>query len=161
MSDTGRPPPTLFLMVGLPGAGKTTVARQLERERGALRLSPDEWLAPLFGTDEHPSPEQRKVVEALQWEVAARALCLGVSVILENGFWARAEREALRLRAADLGVRSELVFLNVPRAELWARLQRRNRERPPGTFLVTLSDLDTWLGWFEAPGEDELGPFHG
>jgi len=34
--------PTLFLLVGLPGTGKTTVSRALEGERGALRLSPNE-----------------------------------------------------------------------------------------------------------------------
>ena len=32
---------TLHLMVGLPCSGKTTEARRLERELGALRLTPD------------------------------------------------------------------------------------------------------------------------
>ena len=41
---------TLFLMVGLPGAGKTTRAKELAAEHGALRLSPDAWMIPLFGT---------------------------------------------------------------------------------------------------------------
>lgn len=45
-------PATLFLLVGLPGTGKTTLARALETERGALRLSPDEWMLPLFGDPE-------------------------------------------------------------------------------------------------------------
>jgi len=30
---------TLFLMCGLPGSGKTPLARRIERERDALRLS--------------------------------------------------------------------------------------------------------------------------
>ena len=34
---------TLFLMVGLPGSGKTTRAKELERETGAIRFTPDEW----------------------------------------------------------------------------------------------------------------------
>jgi predicted kinase len=35
---------TLVLIVGLPGAGKTTLARRLEVERAALRFTPDEWM---------------------------------------------------------------------------------------------------------------------
>ncbi|UIJ34054.1 AAA family ATPase [Allobranchiibius sp. GilTou73] len=41
-----RRPPTLFLTVGLPGTGKTTAARRIEVERGALRLTKDEWVKP-------------------------------------------------------------------------------------------------------------------
>ncbi len=41
--------PVLFLLVGLPGSGKTTRAREIERTHRALRLSPDEWMLPLFG----------------------------------------------------------------------------------------------------------------
>ena len=47
--------PTLILMVGLPGAGKTTLARQLERERPALRLTPDEWMVAM-GIDGFDEP---------------------------------------------------------------------------------------------------------
>lgn len=45
MNDPGVT--TLFLTVGLPGAGKTTRARQLAKEHSALRLTPDEWMIPL------------------------------------------------------------------------------------------------------------------
>lgn len=43
--------PTVFLLCGLPGSGKTTLAQQIERERRAIRLAPDEWIAALFGPD--------------------------------------------------------------------------------------------------------------
>jgi KaiC/GvpD/RAD55 family RecA-like ATPase len=36
------PPATLFLIVGLPGEGKTTRARELEKAHRALRFSPNE-----------------------------------------------------------------------------------------------------------------------
>jgi predicted kinase len=42
--------PTLFLTVGLPGAGKTTAARRMEIEKKALRLTKDEWVKALYGT---------------------------------------------------------------------------------------------------------------
>ena len=42
---------TLHLMVGLPCSVKTTLARQLEQEVSALRLTPDEWHTRPFGYD--------------------------------------------------------------------------------------------------------------
>src|SRR3954467_9955429 len=86
---------TLPLMVGLPCSGKTTLARKLEHERSALRLTPDEWQLRLFGQDaEEPEHEARhSLIEALLWDLASRALVLGTSVILDFGFWAREERE--------------------------------------------------------------------
>lgn len=41
---------TMFLMVGLPGAGKTTRANELAAAHRALRLTPDHWMIPLFGS---------------------------------------------------------------------------------------------------------------
>ena len=40
---------TMLLMVGLPGAGKTTRAKELAAANRALRLTPDHWMIPLFG----------------------------------------------------------------------------------------------------------------
>ena len=91
---------TLFLICGLPGSGKTTLATQLESEHRALRLTPDEWMGRIVGggTDE----VKRAAVELLQWEIAQRLLSLGIDVILESGFWVRSERDAFRARAREL-----------------------------------------------------------
>jgi predicted kinase len=153
-----RTPPTLFLLCGLPGAGKTTLARELERSAPALRLTPDDWIAPLYG-DELTRAELdacRDPVEAVQWAVAARALQLGVNAILDFGFWTRSEREEFRHRAAALGARSSLRYVAVERATLWARLEARNAALPPHTFLVTFDQFQTWWEMFEPPVDGEL-----
>lgn len=151
---------TLFLMCGLPGSGKTTLAKRIERERDALRLTPDEWIARLFGQSLTPPALDwcRDPVESVQWEVAERALRLGINVILDFGFWSRTEREEFRARAAALGAGSELHFLDVPRAELSARIAARNAEPPPYTFRITETQLDAWWNLFEPPTPDELRP---
>jgi len=124
---------TLHLMVGLPCSGKTSLARKLEDERSALRLTPDEWQLRLFGQDaEEPEHDARhSLIEALLWELASRALVLGTNVILDFGFWAQEEREDYRWRAKQLGASSEVHFLDVPADELLRRLVRRNAQLSP------------------------------
>jgi predicted kinase len=149
---------TLHLMVGLPCSGKTTLARQLEQQYSALRLTPDEWHTRLFGDDveEAQHDDRHSSIEALLWGIAARALALGLNVILDFGFWAKVEREDYRSRAKQLGAASEIHFLDVPEAELIERLIRRNVVPVQGTFCIPEEDLRGWLAIFQPPGPDEL-----
>jgi predicted kinase len=96
---------TLYLMCGLPGSGKTTLAKQIESLRSALRLCPDEWIGSLLAdsTDTAELDRLRAPVESVQWKVAKRALALGINVVLENGFWSREERASYRSQADSIG----------------------------------------------------------
>jgi|SRR5579862_120466 len=146
--------PTLFLICGLPGSGKTTLAKRLERERPALRLTPDEWMARIVGDGN--DGVKRAAVEKVQWEIAQRVLSLGVDAILESGFWARSERDEFRAQAAALGADTKLYYLDVPLDELKRRLTLRNAVLPPDTFHVNVADLDSWASGFEPPTLEEL-----
>jgi predicted kinase len=79
-----------------------------------------------------------------------------VNVILDFGFWGRGERDDYRVRAAALGARTKICFLDVPHEGLSARLAARNAGLPPGTFHVGQAQLDLWASWFERPTVDEL-----
>ncbi len=149
---------TLHLMVGLPCAGKTTLALTLEREHRAIRLTLDEWHLRLFGQDaEHPEHDARhSLIEALLWDVASRALSLGVNVVLDYGLWARDEREDYRARAKQLGASSEVHFLDVAPAELLRRLRLRNAGPSKYSFLIPEAMMVPWMPIFQRPTADEL-----
>ena len=155
-----KPMATLHLIVGLPCAGKTTYAKKLELEQHALRFTPDEWHTRLFGLDlEHPDHDARHgLIEAMMWDVAARALQLGSNVILDFGFWGKSEREEYRTRASQVGANTIIHFLNVPEEVLLARLEVRNANLPAGTFLIPVAKLRGWMQIFQAPSTDELEP---
>ncbi|MFL6211266.1 MAG: AAA family ATPase [Pyrinomonadaceae bacterium] len=151
---------TLHLMCGLPCSGKTTLAKQIEHERAALRLTPDEWIVSLYGAELAGAAldAARDPVEAVLWDLAARVLVLGVDVVLDFGFWTRGERDAFRARAAQLGARSELHFLAVPEEVLLPRLAARNEQLPPGIFWIDEARFKQWVSLFEPPTEAELRP---
>ena len=146
---------TLFILCGLPGAGKTTVAKQIEISLSAVRMSADDWMTAL-SVNLH-AEDQRAKIEALQWKLAKRLLSLRQNVVIEWGAWGKRERDALRTEARALGARVELYYLSAPLEELFARIQRRNMEDPP----IEWADVQKWAEIFEAPAPAEMTLFDG
>lgn len=106
--------PTLYLMMGLPGAGKTTAAKIIEELTGAVRLSSDEarlmiWPQPTFSEAEHA-----ELYEYLD-EQTARLLRAGKSVVYDanlNRFKHRQEKYRL---AQGLNAATVLCWVQTPR----------------------------------------------
>jgi len=149
---------TLHLMVGLPCSGKTTLAKRLEHERSALRLTPDGWQVGLFGQDaREPEHDARHTfIETMLWNIASRALELGTNVIIDFGFWAQEERDDYRLRAKRLGAGSEVHYLDVPEEELLGRLTVRNSQPSHESFHISEESMKLWIEFFQKPTPEEL-----
>jgi len=149
----GRPA-VVHLIVGLPGAGKTTRAKELEISAPALRLTPDEWQIMLFG-DQNP-PDKRDVVEGKLIQLGMRVAELGTDVVLDFGFWGKDERSALRWIAGAVGARSQVVYLPVDHEEQRKRVTDRFATTPDHTWQMTDVELEQWRAQFQAPDDEEL-----
>jgi predicted kinase len=146
--------PTVYLIVGLPGAGKTTLAKQLEITESALRLTPDEWQIALFD-GENPS-DLRDRVEGKLVQIGMRAAELGINVVLDFGFWGTDERSALRWIARTVGARGQVLYLPIDHEEQRQRVHGRFATTPHQTFPISDAELLAWRAQFQAPDDDEL-----
>lgn len=143
----------LIIVCGLPGAGKTTLAKRLETGLRAVRLAPDEWMDAL-GINLYDEASRARI-ESLQWTLAQELLTLGNVVIIEWGTWGRSERDTLRLGARALGAAVELRYVSATQDILYERIQRRAREDPP----ITEKAVAQWRESFQVPTDEELGLF--
>lgn len=148
------PVATLFLMVGLPAAGKTTRAEELAEARRALRLTPDHWMIPLYG--DSMADGKRWVVEGRLISVALQTLRLGVDVVLDFGLWGRDERSALRWLAGAAGAACQVVYLPVDKDVQLARIAHRQETTPQRTFPMSEAEVDGWRRQFQTPDAGEL-----
>ena len=149
--------PTLYMLCGLPGSGKTTRAKELEAGGEGVLLNADSWVCQLFPDDAEAAArdERKALVQQVQWELAERLLTGGISVILDHGVSMREERDHYRRRARYLGANVQTIFFDVPIETLHERLAERNRDLPPGTFHISAAELNEWAARFERPTPDE------
>jgi predicted kinase len=146
--------PTLYLLCGLPGAGKSTRARQIIDSTTAVYLTPDEWIVGLNVS--LVDYEFRFKLQDLMLTHAGSILRCGASVVVEFGSWSRAERDAIRQVGVLAGARTELDFVDAPLDELVRRVRARggpDAQALISTVLIGSSDH------FERPSEDEVELF--
>jgi predicted kinase len=149
----------LHFIYGLPGAGKTTLARALAARLPALAIIEDEWLAALGGTIITVAAyrEAATKVRGVIAPMVTSFLALGGTVVMDFAGNTVRDRAWVRSIFEAAGVAHQLHVLDVPVDECRRRLHARNAARPPGLYFGHVADelFDAIVPHIVPPAPDE------
>lgn len=148
----------IYMIFGFVGSGKTTFARRLEEQLPAFRFSPDEWMVALYGTNPPADKfgEYHRKIELFIESQYKRLLELGVDIILDCGFWKRADRNYVRQFAASKGIETVLYWLECPEEEMLKRVLARNDTlESSGSLFIDQNAFELFKSRVEPLGSDE------
>jgi len=150
--------PIAYIICGFIGAGKTTFARKLEKETEAVRITKDEWMIKIFGnkiTSDKNFEEYDKNVIELSRNIAFKILESGADVIIDEGFWAKSERDGLKKKVSELGAKPILYYVECSVEEMKKRVVTRSEIPPEDSFEISGEMFDSYVKYWESPTEDE------
>jgi predicted kinase len=157
MRPTMSSTPSLHLLCGKAGAGKTTLATALAVEYKALLIAEDLWLVRLYGPmksfDEYRTYSQR--ARTVVGPLVGDLLRLGQNVVLDYPANTKASRLWLRSLSESAGARHLLHYVATPDEICLERIAQRNIERPEGSYHLTREDFNHVSSFFETPEGDE------
>ena len=149
--------PTVYLICGFIGAGKSTFSKKLEQRTGAVRITKDEWLIKLFGYDPRIEGYSHydHVICELSRKIAYDFAKHGTDVIIDEGFWAKSERDEMKARAEEVGAKCVLYYVECPIDVARKRVVGRNQNLTKDSFQINNEMFDGYLKHWEPPKKDE------
>lgn len=147
---------TVHLIFGYIAAGKTTFAKKLEAETGAVRFTGDEWMTHFYG--DNPSPDEfsslsDKINQFIDYFWPEFVRCKR-DVILDLGFWKRAARDKVREKTERMGDRAVLYYVKCSDELGLKRALNRNKDLQ-GSLVIEENTYNVLKDHLEVLGEDE------
>ncbi len=146
----------LFILCGVPFAGKSTLACELARQLPGRRIDIDELNAARghgAGGDDL-SQKDWDAVYAESFRLLSESLAAGVSVVYDGHCWTRGQRDNLRRIAAQQGAATAVILVPTPVEEARARWQANRSVHTRHD--VSNDNFSSALAYYERPEIEEL-----
>lgn len=159
--------PTVYLIEGPVGAGKSTHAIDLAKQVGGVHVALDEWFTRLYSPDRPLTDviswyaERKKRLVALIWLHAKAILNNGTDVILELGLIQRVGRLDFCAEVTDDGWSLTIHVLDAPIEVRRDRIQNRNVQKGQTFSMVVPADIfELASRLWESPDDEECSMFN-
>lgn len=156
MSKPSLSRPTMILLYGFPGAGKTFLARQLSDSLGAAHVHGDRIRSELFEVPRYDAREN-EVVSHLMEYMAEEFLNAGVSVVYDVNSLRVSQRRALRDLARKHKTEPLLIWIQIDIDSAFARVAKRDRRKADDKFSAPMdrSGFEQVAGRMQNPSGSE------
>lgn len=158
------PPAKAYLICGRICTGKTYYAKQLSAEENAVILSCDEIENDLFKKnlgEFHDIMAER--IHSYLLKKASEIISCGTSVILDWGFWRKADRENTSDYFKSLNIPYEWHYMDISPEQRSKYIACRNKAVEKGKavdYYVDEGLLNKCNTLFEPPGMEEIDVWH-
>jgi predicted kinase len=139
-------------------AGKSTLAKKLAEQHGAILICEDLWLQQLYPTEIRGFDDYLVYARRLKAVIAPHVKALlaqGLSVVLDFPANVPAQRAWFRELIAASGADHLMHFVDPGRERCIEQLEQRNREQPPGSMPMSVEQFEAISALFVAPADDE------
>lgn len=127
--------PTLFLLYGFPGAGKTYFARQLCEELQAAHVQADRIRYELFEEPRFDRQEDEIVTHLMEY-MTEEFLQAGISVVFDVNAARAAQRRELRDLARKVKAQVVLVWFQLDVESSFMRVNKRDRRKADDKYAM-------------------------
>jgi predicted kinase len=147
--------PTLYLMVGYPGSGKTTTSHIIHDLTGAEHIWADHERHDMFPNPTHDKDESHKLYKVLN-QRADELLSKGRSVIFDTNFNFRRDRDHLRAIARRNGALTKLIWIRIAKEVALERTQSdHHATRNKYDDIMPVESFERMTSHLEPPEADE------
>lgn len=148
--------PTLFLLYGFPGAGKTYLARQLCEELQAAHVQGDRIRYELFEEPRYDRQENDIITHLMEY-MTEEFLQAGISVVFDVNAARVGQRRELRELARRTKAQTILVWFQLDPESAFMRVVKRDRRRADDKYAMSMdrTTFEDALGHMQNPTSTE------